>query len=96
MHPRGFTACSDTNLQVTLLTFMIITRNPWQRTFCTNNALDLALSFNDDIFNLALNDLQHKVFSMRGRKLSEYGLPQPQTVDNDRLARIRISYRKRL
>ena len=24
---------------------------------------------------------------MRGRELSEYGLPQPQTVDNDRFAR---------
>ena len=34
-------------------------------------------SFNDDIFNLALNDLQDKVPSMGGRKLSEYGLPQP-------------------
>ena len=40
------------------------------------------LNFNDDIFNLALNDLQDKVLSMRGRELSEYDLPQPQTVDN--------------
>ena len=45
-------------------------------------------SFNDDIFNLALNDLQDKVFSMGGRELSEYGLPQPQAVDNDRFARV--------
>ena len=45
------------------------------------------LSFNDDIFNLALNDLQDRVLSMGGRELSEYGLPHPQTVDNDRFAR---------
>ena len=45
------------------------------------------LDFNDNIFNLALNDLQGKVFSMGGRELSEYGLPQPQTVDSDRFAR---------
>ena len=46
------------------------------------------LNFNNDIFNLALNDLQDKVLSMGGRELSEYGLPQPQTVDNDRFARV--------
>ena len=46
------------------------------------------LDYNDDIFNLALNDLQDKVLSMRGRELSEYGLPQPLTVDNDRFARV--------
>ena len=46
------------------------------------------LGFSDDIFNLALNDLQDKVLSMGGRELSEYGLPQPQTVDNDRFARV--------
>ena len=49
---------------------------------------DNDLSFNDDIFNLALNDLQDKVLSMGGRELSEYGLPQPQAVDNDRFARV--------
>ena len=48
---------------------------------------NVELDFNDDIFNLAINDLQDKVFSMGGRELSEYGLPQPQTVDNDRFAR---------
>ena len=37
------------------------------------------LNFNNDIFNLVLNDLQDKVLSMGGRELSEYGLPQPQT-----------------
>ena len=42
---------------------------------------------NDDTFSLALNDLQEKVISMGGRQLSEYGLPQPQVVDNDRFAR---------
>ena len=49
---------------------------------------NLDLSFNDDIFNLALNDLQDKVLSMGGRELSEYGLPQPQAVDSDRFARV--------
>ena len=48
---------------------------------------DVHLEFNDDIFNLTLNDLQEKVISMGGRQLSEYGLPQPQTVDSDRFAR---------
>ena len=48
---------------------------------------DVHLEFNDDIFNLTLSDLQEKVISMGGRQLSEYGLPQPQTVDSDRLAR---------
>ena len=46
------------------------------------------LGFNDDISNLALNDLQDKVLSMGGRQLSEYGLPQPQAVDSDRFARV--------
>ena len=48
---------------------------------------DEHLEPNDDIFNLALNDLQEKVISMGGRQLFEYGLPQPHTVDNDRFAR---------
>ena len=39
---------------------------------------DVHLEFNNDIFNLALSDLQEKVISMGGRQLSEYGLPQPQ------------------
>ena len=55
-----------------------------QRTRLNNNDL----GFNDDIFNLALNDIQDKVLSMGGRELSEYGLPQPQAVDNDRFARV--------
>ena len=46
------------------------------------------LSFNGDIFNLALNDLLDKVLSMGGRELSEYCLPQPQAVDSDRFARV--------
>ena len=49
---------------------------------------DEDLEFNDDIFNVALNDLQEKVISMGGRELSEYGLPHPQTVDSDRFARV--------
>ena len=48
---------------------------------------NVELHFND-IFNLALNDLQDKVLSMGGRELLEYGLPQPQTVDNDRFLRV--------
>ena len=47
-----------------------------QRTSLNDNDLGL--------MNLALNDLQDKVLSMEGRELSEYGLPQPQAVDNDR------------
>ena len=47
---------------------------------------DEHLEVNDDIFNVALNYLQDKVISMRGRKLSENGLPQPQTID-DRFGR---------
>ena len=43
---------------------------------------DNDLGFNNVIFNLALNDLQDNVLLMRGRELSEYGLPQPQAVDN--------------
>ena len=46
------------------------------------------LDYSDDIFNLALNDLQDKVLSMGGRELSEYGLPQPQSVDSDRFAKV--------
>ena len=49
---------------------------------------NMELDFNNDIFNLALKDLQDKVLSMGGRELSEYGLPQPQAVDNDRFARV--------
>ena len=55
-----------------------------QRTQLGNSDLDL----NEDIFNLALNDLQDKVLSMGGRELSAYGLPQPQAVDSDRFARV--------
>ena len=54
------------------------------RTRLSNAELD----FNEDIFNLVLNDLQDKVLSMGGRELFEYGLPQPQTVDNDIFARV--------
>ena len=55
-----------------------------QRTKLNDNDL----GFNDNIFSLALNDFQDKVLSMGGRELSEFGLPQPQVVDNDRLARV--------
>ena len=46
------------------------------------------LSFNDDIFNLALNDLQNKVLFMGCSELSEYGLLQPQAVNSNRFARV--------
>ena len=46
--------------------------------------MDVHMEINDDILNLALNDLQEKVISM---ELSEYGLPQPHTVNNDRFVR---------
>ena len=46
------------------------------------------LDYSDDIFNLAFNDLQDKVLSMGSRELPEYGLPQPQLVDNDTFARV--------
>ena len=46
------------------------------------------IKFYNEIFNLALNDLQDKVLSMGGRKLSGYGFPQPQAVDNNRFARV--------
>ena len=55
--------------------------------YCTRLG-NIDLEFDDDIFNLALNDLQDKVLSMGSRKLFEYGLPQPQTEDNDKLARV--------
>ena len=44
------------------------------------------------IFNLALNDLHDRVLLMGGRELSEYGLPHPQTVDNDRVYHREIDY----
>jgi len=52
---------------------------------CTQHQ-DEDLEVNDDIFNVALNDLQEKVISMGGRELSEYGQPQAQAVDNYRFA----------
>ena len=55
--------------------------------YCTRLG-DADLDYNDDIFNLALNDLQDKVLSMGGRELPEYGLPQPQSVDNNTFARV--------
>ena len=48
---------------------------------------NVELGFDEDVFNLALNDLQDRVLSMGGRQLSDYGLPQPVAVDSNRLAR---------
>ena len=53
-----------------------------QRTRLSN----MELGFNEDVFNLALNDLQDRVLTMGGRQLSDYGLPQPEAVDSNRLA----------
>ena len=41
---------------------------------------DEHLEVNNDILNLALTELQDRVISMGVRQLSEYGLPQPQTM----------------
>ena len=53
-----------------------------QRTRLRN----IELGFDEDIFNLAVNDLQDRVISMGGRQLLDYGLPQPEAVDSNRLA----------
>ena len=44
------------------------------------------LPFSIEIYNLALIELQNKLYSMGGRELSSYGLPQPQTVNVERLS----------
>ena len=44
------------------------------------------LPFSNEIYNLALIELQNKLYSMGGRELSSYGLPQPQSVDVERLS----------
>jgi len=56
---------------------------------------DEHLEVNDDMLNLALNDLQERVVSMGGRQLSEYGLPQPRAIDTNRFAREYRSYDQR-
>ena len=48
---------------------------------------DEHIKVNDHMLNLVLNDLREKVISMGGKQLSEYGLLQPQAVDNDRFTR---------
>ena len=53
---------------------------------------DEHLEISGETFNVPLNDLQEKVTSMGGRQLSEYGLPRPQAVDNDREYCQEISY----
>ena len=39
-----------------------------------------------EIYNLALTELQNKLYSTGGRELSSYGLPQPQVVNLERLS----------
>ena len=45
------------------------------------------LSFTDDMYNQALNDIQDKVLRMGGQELSTYGLPVPAQDAGERLAR---------
>ena len=54
-----------------------------QRTRLGNNdaLMTISLTWPSMIYRI-------KVLSMGGRELSEYGLPQPQTVNNDRFARV--------
>ena len=56
-----------------------------QHTWLNNNDLTLMMI---SLCNLALNSLQDKLLSMRGRELSEYGFPKPRTVENDKFARV--------
>ena len=44
------------------------------------------LPFSNEIYNLALIELQNKLYSMGGRELSSYGLPQPQSMNVERLS----------
>lgn len=46
------------------------------------------MQFNDAIYNIALTDLHDIVISMGGKQLTEYGLPQPQAVDDNMFAQI--------
>jgi hypothetical protein len=45
------------------------------------------LTFTDDMYNQALNDIQDKVLCMGGQELSTYGLPVPTQNAGERLAR---------
>ena len=45
--------------------------------------VNVELGFNEE---KGLNDIQDRELSMGGKQLSEFGLPQLQTVDNDKLA----------
>ena len=47
---------------------------------------NMDLGFDEDISNLALNDLQDRILSMGGWQLSDYSLSQPDAVDSNRLA----------
>ena len=44
------------------------------------------MPFSNEIYNLALIELQNKLYSMGGRELSSYGLPQPQLMNVERLS----------
>ena len=45
------------------------------------------LSYTDDMYSQALNDIQDKVLRMGGQELSTYGLPVPPQGAGERLAR---------
>ena len=54
--------------------------------------VDLCRSFHEACFKLGLLEVDNQyhlaMLEASGRELSEYGLPMPQTVDNDRFARV--------
>ena len=54
--------------------------------FSYSHSNHFELPFSNEIYNLALIELQSKLYSMGGRELSSYGLPQPQAVNVERLS----------
>jgi len=52
----------------------------------SNHSDNQGMLYSTEIYNLALFELQDKLYSMGGRELSSYGLPQPQSVSLDRLS----------
>jgi len=52
----------------------------------SNHSDNQGMQYSTEIYNLALMELQSKLYSMGGRELLTYGLPQPQSVNLDRLS----------
>ena len=52
----------------------------------SNHSDNQEMPYSTEIYNLALTELQNKLYSMGGRELSSYGLPQPQVVNLERLS----------